>query len=209
LSGNKALLITAIMIFLMLITSVFAKGLEADKIESIMIEHACELNEMKIKNDSRLTKNDLATNEQIENRVGWLKYYSKRLAPKGYNWKRLWKDSFAIAWQESYFVNYIEHDNNKGFGWTALHWTTCEDMADRYGWNWQKDKDTIDVRAKLQAKYMIGYVVWLYDFYGQDRRKAITGYNQGLWLDDDFYYKNYWLSVAGRINQVDKWLEVE
>lgn len=194
-----------VLVVVIIVLCCFGKIYSKNKIEKVMFEHAKEINSLKIKYDSKLNKQDLATNRQLKERIYWLKYYSKELSPKGYNWKRMWKDAYCIVWLESNFVNYIEHDEGDGFGFIAMKWTTAKEIAKNHSMAFNKLK--IQEGSKRQAEYLIRYLVWLYNFYGKNRRKAITGYNVGTGLSENYIYREYWLKMSGRINELDKWLK--
>lgn len=191
---------------LILIIFIFAQP-SAQAIEEKMVEKAYEINHSWVEN-ARLGEHNKADIGNIKNRISALKKYAKAYTPKGYNWRRLWKDAFAIVWQESHFVNYANQDDGTGFGWAAIQWDTAEDLAQRRGWNWTTEKHQILISdnqgSKVQAKYMIGYLVWLYEYYGQNRRQALSGYNKGL--STNWQRCKYFKAIEKKIHKLDEYL---
>ena len=187
---------------------------------SIYLEkYAKEINGYWVNSRNYLHNSNKATGEQIKNRIDPIKYYSHnryKFANASFNEELLSPFelkiiSFAIIWQESWFVNYSSQDNDTGFGFAALQWTTAEWLAEIYNWDWEEDKSKISPYGqvmssrqgdKLQVKYMIGYLLWLYDYYDNNVGKTITGYNRGTRVNDKYYLEDYYLDVLGKIYNV-------
>ncbi|MFW5895409.1 MAG: hypothetical protein ACOCT9_01565 [archaeon] len=190
-------------------------ALTYNEMQKELEEEARIINNKKIKFNQNLSSKR-ATNEELSERIKWLGHYSKErnsydeawyTPGKGYNSKRLWKDVFSMVWVESWFINYKSHDQGAGFGYGGMQWSTAKDMAEVYDWDWEKEKSILKdfdhpQNNKLQAKYIVGYVYWMYEYYNQDRQKAIAGYNTGTGVEDPDY-NPYFLAVSGRIHKVD------
>lgn len=105
-----------------------------------------------------------------------LKKYSKELFTE--NQHEAYMYSLGMIWQESWFVNYEYHDNKKGFGYVAMLWTTAEDVQVMYEYP-EEDLENLPQSADLQAKYLMSYLRYLYDWY-DSLEFAVIGYNKGL-----------------------------
>jgi hypothetical protein len=151
---------------------------------------------------------------EVEEIVYWLHYYSEHREvfknsrfDHTLDYPQLWKDSLAIVWEESWFVNVRNQDNGTGFGWGALQWGTAEDNANRlFNWDWENEKKALPYSNQLQAKYVIGHLLYLQDYYG-NRRKAILGYNMGMNIHNkNPWDERYWLKVSIWRRQIDDYL---
>jgi len=148
---------------------------------------------------------------EVEEIVYWLHYYSKNREVFKNNrfnhnldYPQLWKDSLAIVWEESWFVNVRNQDHGTGFGWGALQWATAKDNAKRiFGWDWENESVALPYSNRLQAKYVIGHLLYLHDYYG-NRRQAILGYNMGMNIHNkNPWDERYWLKVSIWRRQID------
>lgn len=187
------------------------------EIKESFVPHAKTINVRRVKFDSDLDINDLASNEQIHGRVYWILYYAKNrevykrakfpVENNGYRKKRLGKDGLSVAWFEGLFVNYSSQDDGTGFGWIAMQWDHVDTLISIYDWPSSEKRIIADSGAsdQLQAKYLVGNLLYWYNYYGS-RGKAIEGYNKGYGVSEYWEYSYYWLAVSGRINQLDKWL---
>lgn len=151
---------------------------------------------------------------EVEEIVYWLHYYSENREAFKNNrfdhdleYPQLWKDALAIVWEESWFVNEPNQDNWTGFGWGALQWGTAKDNAVRiFGWDWKNESVALPHSNRLQAKYVIGHLLYLRDYYS-DRRKAILGYNMGMNIHNkNPWDERYWLKVSIWRRQIDDYL---
>lgn len=177
------------------------RELTFEEIEKALINKATELNKIRVLNDKNVK--EFATIEQINNRVYYLGYYAKKIGK--YDWQEMWLDSFAIVWRESYFVNYKEHDNGRGFGWIAMLKTTADEIMERNG----IEEDPLN-NDKLQAFLLISYLNWSYTYYNDNSEMAVTGYNEGTNVSPTLYmYSDYYLGVQGRLRELYKLLRDE
>lgn len=183
-----------------------------------------KINEKRVYYKENLSEWDLASENQLEDRIYWLGYYSynrEEVYKEGikideidYNWKQMWNDLFAMVWYESWFVNYKVQDEGLGFGWSAMRWDNLEWLAEEYQWNIKKDMKKLTENGiiksneeadKIQAKYMVGLLLWLYDYYDGSRELAITGYNKGTSLGEgDYKLDPYYIEVKGRISVIEE-----
>lgn len=215
---KKLFIIWLILIFI----SGQAYAMSYDDVEDIIFnillhkftEFGEEINIKWVNKFNNFSLSDVAKKQDIKNRVYYLGYFSKNRKTfknnifdvyevDNYNWEKLWLDSYCIVWQESWFVNYLHQDDKTGFGWGALQWSTVEWLATIYEWDWEKDKNnllsssgyliTTKKSDKIQAKYIIGYLLYLYNHYEGERGKVITGYNKGFNVKNyhnDSYYRD-------------------
>lgn len=221
------LIMMLMFLLLLTVTCKSTRALTFKGIESELIKHSKKFNKRRIKvsmqsKNGELDRHDLASDKDIFKRVHWLGYFASnreiyKPAPfdpysLGWHYKDVWKWSVSIALIEGYFVDYRSHDGGLGFGWGAMHWSTAKWLAnDVYNWNWKRDRMILESHKhnnndKLQAKYIIGYLYWLHDYYNNDTGKAVTGYNWGTQATDSYVYSAYYLAILGRRHQIDKWL---
>lgn len=137
----------------------------------------------------RATYNDvkMPSREEIREIIKWVDFYANNrneyLGAKfdpydvDYHPRQLLKDAMAIIWEESWFINEQNQDDGTGFGWAAIQWGTAKDLQSRV-YNWEKFKKDSLYKHREQAKYMVGYILWLKNHYG-DRHRTILGYNKG------------------------------
>lgn len=202
---RKYFLICGLSLFIVLTFTRGGLSLNRLEIQEVMTDRAKISNTMWTRGMSHL---EPSSRHELHNLIFWLGEYAIRYAPEGWHWKRLWKDMFCIVWQESNFVNYEEQDDETGFGWSALQWSTAKEVAEREEWNWDFDKSFVQKIYSLQAQYMAKYLVYLYEHYDGDRKKAITGYNKGLDVGDPERY-GYWKALKSKIRVLDAKLERE
>jgi len=152
---------------------------------------------------------------EVEEIVFWLHYYSEHREVfendrfnHNLDYPQLWKDSLAIVWEESWFVNVRNQDYGTGFGWGALQWSTAEDNANRiFGWDWENESVALPYSNRLQAKYVIGHLLYLYDYYDRQRRLTVLGYNMGMKVHNkNPWDERYWLKVSIWRRQFDDYL---
>lgn len=202
--------------FIFVLLSFVSEAKSFDEMVDILVERGLEINSLKIKYDSNLHEWDRASRKDIEKRIYWLGYYSRNrgiysginVTNDEYHWKRLWKDSVAIVWQESWFVNYRSQDDGMGFGWGALHWNHCETLSNKFYrmFDYTEDKFRMITSDRLQAQYIIGNLLMMFDHYG-NRGQAILGYNKGFHVGNNYMMFDYFNDVSGKINTIQKWLD--
>lgn len=124
---------------------------------------------------------------EIDEIINWINFYSNNRNvyldadfdpyDVDYHPRDLLKDAFAIIWEESWFINEPDQDNGTGFGWAAMQWNTAKDLQSRV-YDWEEISQNKLYKHREQAKYMVGYLLWLKNHYG-DRHRTILGYNKG------------------------------
>lgn len=172
-------------------------------LNEFMTERVLEINELRIKNDSKLDSNDRLKYKEAYHRVNSIIYYSKRFNDMYFiHPGRVAKDLFAIPSYETSWVNYKKLDNGLSFGWISMRYDTAKWIADKN--NWKYNKDRLLNNPYEQGKYLVWYYYYALDKFNGDRYKAIISYNVGLSRNlRDKRWRSYFFNVYGRIKYQD------
>lgn len=136
---------------------------------------------------AQATGAEVTSRGEIKEIIKWIDFYANNRTEfmeadfdpydVDYEPRQLLKDAMAIIWEESWFINETSQDDGTGFGWAALQWGTAKDLQSRV-YKWEKFEKNSLYKHKEQAKYMVGYILWLKNHYS-DRHRTILGYNKG------------------------------
>lgn len=174
-----------------------------------MIRRARFINKKSIENKIDLNYDDLATEEEIENRVSLIieKARDYNYIYPDINYQQVALDFFAIVEHESSFVNYAELDDGLSGGIISMRFSTAKEESKKLDLSYNKTKfiQNMDYQITLG----IYHYYKLIEKYDGDRRNAWTAYNTG----SNFKIKEHWLDytfqIEGKISYYEEQLNID
>jgi len=160
-----------------------------------MIERAKFYNDLHVQYSYKLDHpQDVATDEQIYNRVNSLWYWTQEYHDNQYDMKEIVLTLYSIIELESGWVNYKHQDGKTGFGLGALQNTTAKIIADMLDEQYNHNLLVADTHKQIQ--YIVYYFYYLLNR-EKDINKAIVSYNKGS-VYGNKRIEQYYFKVKGR-----------
>lgn len=173
-----------------------------------MIRRARFMNEKSVENKSNLNHNDLATKEEIKNRVSLIikKAEDFNYIYSDIDYKQVALDFFAIIEHETCFVNYAELDKGLSGGIISMRFSTAKEESDELDLEFNKNKFIEDI--DYQITLGIYHYYRLIEKFEGDRRSAWTAYNTGSNFEMNEHWLDYTFQIEGRINYYNEQLNL-
>ncbi|MFW6016217.1 MAG: hypothetical protein ACOCRK_07235 [bacterium] len=213
--------IVTVVLLLVLLTS----SVNAMDYREFAIERFKKINYDWVQAKDNLSKNDLATDKQAENRIDSIIYWSRKFNHMypDIPFQRVVKDAIEIMLFESRGVNYWSYydyetnkrsgelDNGNSFGIWSMQWKNAYWIANKNDWNLHNREDEIKLMKDThkQTKYAIWFIYWLYQYMDQKANKnisinqirhaVISGYNLPSINPNKERNRKYFFVVLGRI----------
>lgn len=182
-----------------------------ERLISFMIDRASFINEKAVyhrTNTTNLTKNSIASDREIRNRVQLIleKAYKYNYIYPDIDYKRVALDYFGIIEYETSFINYKSLDRGLSGGIISMQFATANMISDNMGMQFDKTKFINDMDYQISLG-IIHYYDLLREFDG-DRRDAWTAYNTGRNWKIDNHWLDYTFQVGGRIDYYNDILDI-
>lgn len=194
-------MISAILIGILLgISFILLYSLSAEanglQLQHKMIERAKYYNKLHVKWSRKLNRNDIATDEQIYDRINSLMYWTDKYYDNSYGYSEtdILLTLYSMIELESGWVNYESLDRGRSFGIGSMRWKTAKIVADMLGEEYNQYKLSRNTHKQIQ------YIVyWFYYLLSRDKNidKAIVSYNQGRSYGEQ-RIEEYYFKVKGR-----------